>query len=121
VKLRLQKHIGFCLDWGHVRAFTQNDRIEDWIDFAHYLRNNGLQIYSHIHNNDGYADTHTPLHDAQKQGYDAPSIFCESFVSEMALKMNSQFPESHLISENAACFAKDNYLWLKEQQKFWEI
>lgn len=108
----LQSHIGFCLDWGHVKAFSQ-DNLELWLAFAYRMKQSKIPIYMHVHDNDAKKDLHLSMHDSEalelsKFNKDAP------FVHQL-LDVMDDFSDSMLILETNTENALQHYLWLLEK------
>lgn len=112
IDLNLQSSIGICLDWGHVKAFA-NDDLEDWILYCKDLRENGMHIYMHVHDNDGIKDLHETLHDGRKKGFD--NIKGNKPFIGILKKYIDDFKEEPLILEYTSDLAIDAYLLIKEE------
>lgn len=114
IRLGFQDTIGICLDWGHVKAFA-NDDLEVWMDYVKHLRNNNMSIYMHVHDNDGKKDLHETLHNGRERGFDKiegnkPFIY-------MLNKYVNQFQKESLILEYNSDWAIEEYLKIKEELK----
>lgn len=112
IDLNFQKNIGICLDWGHVKSFS-NDDLEDWIDYVKYLRNNSMNVYMHVHDNDGKKDLHEPLHNGREKGFD--KIPGNKPFLDMLSKYINEFQNESLILEYKSEWAIEEYLKIKNE------
>ena len=111
LKLNLQDKIGICLDWGHVKAFS-HDNLEDWITYCLNLREQGMPIYMHIHDNDSIKDLHETLHNGKRRGFD--KIEGNQPFIDVLSKYYQQFSKEILILEYRSDFAVEAYLEIKK-------
>lgn len=56
------KNIGFCFDIGHAKVFSKYS-FNEWFEFLKELDEDNIEIYFHIHANNGTKDEHKPYHD----------------------------------------------------------
>ena len=116
LELNYQDYLGICLDWGHVKAFT-NDSLNDWINFVRYLKSNDMPIYMHIHDNNALKDQHLSL----KESIDL-NLFQynhdkdKDFISVLA-EIEEEFKDNILILEYSSEIAIPHYLWTKQYLK----
>ncbi len=112
LKLNLQDKLGICLDWGHVKAFT-NDSLNEWLQYIEYLNDNGMKIHMHLHDNDGITDLHIPLKHAFEQNYQKYNHPNDKLpYADFVKTVNKKYKDSFLILENQSKFAIENALWL---------
>ena len=117
LNLNLQDKLGICLDWGHVKAFT-NDSLSEWLNYVEYLNNNGMKIHMHLHDNDGITDLHIPLKHAFEQNYQKYNHINDKLpYADFVGGINKKYKDSFLILENQSKFAKENVLWLVDRIK----
>jgi len=114
LKLGFEDYIGICLDWGHVKAFSK-DSLTSWIDYAKDLKQKGMSIYMHIHDNDSLKDLHLSLKESYDGKYylnnhpdDKPYIYILNDI------FNS-FKDNILILEYKSDIAKEHYFWTKSK------
>lgn len=112
--LGFEDTIGICLDWGHVKAFA-NDDLEDWMNYVFHLRANGMPIYMHVHDNDGKKDLHETLHNGRTRGFD--KIEGNKPFLTILNKYLHAFKEESLILEYKSIWAIEEYLKIKEELK----
>lgn len=112
IELNLQDKIGMCLDWGHVKAFA-NDDLEDWLLYVKEIRTQGVQIYMHIHDNDSIKDLHETLHNGKRRGFD--KLAGNKPFLELLDKYHSDFTDESLILEYRSEFAIEAYLEIKNE------
>jgi hypothetical protein len=55
------KNIGFCFDIGHAKVFSGYN-FEKWYQFLLFLDGKEIDIYFHVHANEGSYDEHKPYH-----------------------------------------------------------
>ncbi len=107
IEMNFQDRIGICLDFGHVKCFS-NDSIEDWLEYCKVLKQKNMKIYMHIHDNDGIKDLHESLPDAIEK-----KISDMTFIQ--ALKdYQPYFSNDVLILENNSHIAIESYHKLKK-------
>ena len=87
--------IGLCLDVGHVNAYSPVP-VSQWIDrYGPRLR------HLHIHNNDGSADTHSPVNEGT---LDIPTIVSQVKAVSPGATFTLELPQ-----------AEESVCWLAEQ------
>jgi len=112
LELGFEKNIGFCLDWGHVKAFS-NDKLINWIDFAKYLKLKGMPIYMHIHDNDGIKDLHCSLKEGKELNLDSLNKAKDLPFLETLKNVKDFFGNDSLILEYKSNIAEEHYNWTK--------
>ena len=66
------KDVGFCLDIGHTRVFSQNS-LNDWLALVKDLHSAGVNVHYHIHVNRGSIDDHLTLCEGHCEDLLAPN------------------------------------------------
>lgn len=61
IKEKNIKQVGFCFDIGHGKVFSQYS-FEEWFFFLEWLDSEDIDIYFHIHANEGHKDEHKPFY-----------------------------------------------------------
>jgi sugar phosphate isomerase/epimerase len=112
LELGFQDHIGICLDWGHVKAFS-GDSLIGWIDYVKELKQNGLPVYMHVHDNDAKKD----LHDSLKIGHEIQHYLVNNPSDKPYLEIlgdiQDYFEDDSLILEYQASIAEEHFVWTK--------
>ncbi len=67
IKFNMNQTVGFCLDTGHVRVFSQ-ESLNQWLNLIHFLNSEKISIHYHIHLNDGHTDQHLSLSESNSLG-----------------------------------------------------
>lgn len=111
ISLNLQDRIGMCLDWGHVKAFA-NDDLENWLLYTQEIRAKGVKIYMHIHDNDSVKDLHETLHNGKRRGFD--QLAGNKPFLDILNKYYKIFKEESLILEYRSDWAIEAYLEIKK-------
>lgn len=114
IELNIQDKLGICLDWGHVKAFS-NDDLEDWILYVKSIREQGVHVYMHIHDNDSIKDLHETLHNGKRKGFD--KLPGNKPFLEILNKYYQEFQNESLILEYKSEFAIESYLEIKNELK----
>lgn len=112
IKHNFQDKLGFCLDWGHVKAFT-TDSLKIWLEFLSHLHKSGMPIYMHIHDNNAQKDMHCSLFESFEQKLYAFNHLQDSPFFELCTQIMPNYPNQILILENTSKKALAHYLWLK--------
>jgi len=60
-------NIGFCLDLGHAKCFSDCN-LAEWVELLDYLKSKNVPLYFHLHNNDRTDDAHMAFHIAEEKG-----------------------------------------------------
>lgn len=114
LELGFEDRIGICLDWGHVKAFS-GESILIWIDYVKELKQKGMPVYMHVHDNDAHKDLHHSLkmgieleHHLFNHNNDKPYI-------EILKDIYNHFDSDSLILEYDADIAQEHYLWTKSK------
>lgn len=112
IELGFEDHIGMCLDWGHVKAFS-GDSLTGWIDYVKELKEKGMPVYMHVHDNDAQKD----LHDSLKTGQEVQYYLLNNPTDKPYIKVlddiTEYFKDDSLILEYTASIAEEHYIWTK--------
>lgn len=112
LELGFQDNIGICLDWGHVKAFS-GDSLLGWINYVKELKQKGMPVYMHVHDNDGKKD----LHDSLKIGYESQHHLVNHETDKPYIEMlgdiHDYFKDDPLILEYNSHIAQEHYIWTK--------
>lgn len=111
----LQTHLGMCLDWGHVKAFTGGESMTVWLDYARQLFNAGLPMYMHIHTNDGQKDQHWSIPQGLELGCEGSKHPDDAPFLDLLACSQKIYESSPLILEYDAQRAVQDYLWTKRE------
>lgn len=114
LELGFEQRLGFCLDWGHVKAFS-TDALAPWLEYSDYLRSKGMPIYMHVHDNNAQKDQHCTLFEGFEQQLHVLNHPIDPPYFDQIAKTQSEFASSILILENSTEYALDHYLWLKQR------
>ncbi len=101
--IQAQSRVGICLDWGHVKCFS-NDSLEDWLIYCKKLKEKNMIIYMHIHDNDTLKDLHLTLPQAKSLQYQSSPEFII-----LLKKYQKFFEDDILILENQSDIAIQEY------------
>lgn len=114
LELGFQDRIGICLDWGHVKAFSK-ESLMIWIDYVKQLKEKGIPVYMHVHDNDSQKD----LHHSLKIGHELQHYLKNHCGDKEYIKILGDivdyFKNDSLILEYEASIAKDHYIWTKSE------
>jgi hypothetical protein len=112
--LGFQDKIGICLDWGHVKAFSKEPLV-DWIDYVKELKEKGMPVYMHVHDNDSQKD----LHHSLKMGHELQHYLKNNSKDKEFIELLSDivdyFKNDSLILEYQASIAEEHYIWTKSR------
>lgn len=114
LELGFADKIGICLDWGHVKTFSK-DSLVDWIDYVKYLKEKGMPVYMHVHDNDSKKDLHHSLkigHELQHHLVNHPN---DKEYVEILGDIVDYFKDDSLILEYEAKIAEEHYIWTKSR------
>lgn len=112
LNLGFQDHIGLCLDWGHVKAFS-NSSIIEWVNYAKYLKTKGMPIYMHIHDNDSKKDLHHSMKESDIQNHFKKNHTNDKPYIEILNDIKDYFSEETLLLEYNSKIAVEHYFWTK--------
>jgi len=114
LNLNLQDHIGLCLDWGHVKAFS-NSSLTDWIDYSKFLKSKGMPIYMHVHDNDSKKDLHDSMKESEEKKHFQTNHPKDKPYLEILKDIQSFFNEETLLLEYKSKIAEEHYYWTKSK------
>lgn len=113
LELNYQDYLGICLDWGHVKAFT-DDSLTDWLDFVRYLKKNNLPVYMHVHDNNSKKDQHLSLKESVEMNLVQHNHNKDSQFIDILANVAKEFKNDTLILEYGSEIAIEHYLWTKQ-------
>ncbi len=113
--LGLEDRLGLCLDWGHVKAFGDQDSLLDWLSYAQQLKQKGMPIYMHIHDNDAHKDLHASLKESEELGYERFNVPQDPAYLTILSEVLKPFAQDSLILEYSSNIAQEHYDWTKEK------
>jgi sugar phosphate isomerase/epimerase len=73
-------NLGFCFDIGHAKTFSLYS-FDEWFEFLEYLDSIDIDIYFHIHANEGLNDEHKPY-----SSYEDISVLNDEYFSNNMMK-----------------------------------
>lgn len=113
LELNYQDYLGICLDWGHVKAFTE-DSLSDWLDFVRFLKSRGAPVYMHIHDNNSQKDQHLSLKQSVELNLSQYNHQSDQNFIDMLCDIETEFKNDILILEYSSEIAIEHYLWTKQ-------
>ncbi len=113
LELNYQDCIGICLDWGHVKAFTE-DSLTSWLNYVKYLKTQNMPIYMHIHDNNSKKDQHLSLKQSLELDLHQFNHPEDKYFLEHLNEILEYFKDDSLILEYSSDIAEEHYVWTKE-------
>ncbi len=112
--LGMHDRIGLCLDWGHVKAFS-NSALSDWIEYAKFLQSRGMPIYMHAHDNDSIKDLHCSFKESEEREFPHLNHPYDKPYLEILNDIHQEFKKESIILEYKSDIAEEHYLWTKNK------
>ncbi len=113
LELNYHTHIGICLDWGHVKAFTE-DSLISWLNYVKDLKSKNMPIYMHIHDNNSKKDQHLSLKQSIELNLEQFNHPEDKKFLDTLDDILLHFKDDSLILEYSSDIAEEHYIWTKE-------
>jgi sugar phosphate isomerase/epimerase len=107
--------IHFCFDIGHAKVWS-NDTLGDWVAFLLELRERGIRLHFHLHQNHGLSDEHLSFVEVDASGLNRADAYTGGRpYLEWIARLAELFPESRKVFEVDANLAVANLDFVMDQ------
>jgi len=106
-------NIGFCLDLGHAKVFSDSI-FSEWLALLDKLKLNNIPLHFHLHNNGGDDDAHLPFHITEGHGFNKGDNFTSGLpYLEILRTILNKYDNAMQVMEIQPKFSIDEINWLK--------